>query len=265
MKSTNHLAPDRSTRYRSWSLPKRLLGVWSHPDDEAYLAAGLMDQTRRAGGHVTLVTVTDGELGFPADDPRPSSERRRVRRRELHAAMATIGVRDVRLLGLPDGGVSDLPEDDVIGPLAAVMADVRPDAIVTFGPDGITGHPDHVATCRLTTAAWLEHGDGDLWYAAKTATWLDEWRSLHDRFGMWMTEEPTGVAHDEIEFDLVLDPAQRRRKRRVLAAHASQTDAVAEFMGETDYQRWIGEETFRRPTELELDAIRFPLVAEASR
>jgi LmbE family N-acetylglucosaminyl deacetylase len=258
MKMTTLLAPDRTTRYRAWSPAKRLLGIWSHPDDEAYLAAGLMDETRRAGGRVTLLTVTDGELGFPADDARPPTERRRQRRRELHAAMATIGVHDIRLLGIADGGVSQASERDLIRSFRAVMADVRPDVIVTFGPDGITGHPDHVATSRLATAAWLEHGEGELWYAAKTVAWLDEWRWLHDRFGMWMTEEPTGVVYDDIEVDLVLRANQLRRKRAVLARHASQTAAVAEAMGEAEYRRWIGQETFRRPTETELAAVRLP-------
>lgn len=254
MQMTTHLAPDRSTRYRTWSPPRRLLGIWSHPDDEAYLAAGLMDRVRRSGGQVTLVTVTDGELGFAADDARTPAERRRQRRAELVAAMATIDVHDVRLLGYDDGAVPQLPAREVVRSLREVMADVRPDVLVTFGPDGITGHPDHVATSRLATAAWLEHGEGELWYGAKTRAWLDEWRWLHERFEMWMTEEPTGVDDRDAQLDLQLGASEVARKRRVLACHASQTAAVAEAMGEADYRRWIDRETFRRPTDPELTA-----------
>jgi LmbE family N-acetylglucosaminyl deacetylase len=218
-----------------------------------------MDRTRRDGGHVTLVTLTDGELGFPADDDRPPVERRRRRRTELHAAMAAIGVSDIRPLGLPDGGVPGATERDVSRSLRGILADARPDVIVTFGPDGITGHPDHVATSRLATAAWLEHGDGELWYAAKTVSWLDEWRWLHDRFDIWMTEEPTGVANEDVELDLLLEAGPLDRKRRVLAEHASQTVTVADAMGEEGYRRWISQETFRRPTEAELAAAARPL------
>ena len=252
MSTTIHLAPDRTTVYRAWAGPRRLLGIWSHPDDESYLAAGLMDRVRRSGGEVTLLTVSDGEQGFPDDDHRPIDLRRRQRCRELRSAMASIGVLDLRLLGLPDGAVSAAPRGDLVRALRAAMDDVRPDLVVTFGPDGITGHPDHVATSGAATAAWLDYGDGELLYAAKTVAWLDEWRSLHDRVGLWMAEEPDGVASDDVELDLVLEAAPLDRKRRTLAHHASQTTAVAEVMGEATYRRWIAQETFRRPTGAEL-------------
>ena len=53
------------------SAPKKILGIWAHPDDEAYLSAGLMARTIDAGGEVVVLTVTDGECGFSEDDNRP--------------------------------------------------------------------------------------------------------------------------------------------------------------------------------------------------
>jgi LmbE family N-acetylglucosaminyl deacetylase len=231
------------------SPPRRLLGLWAHPDDEAYLSAGLMDRVLRAGGQVTVLTLTDGEAGFPADDPRSVDERRALRRAELHAAMAAIGVDDVRFLGLDDGGMVQTQTTDVHDRLCAVVAEIRPDVTVTFGPDGITGHADHVVTSRLATRAWqaasrAEEGE-QLWYAAKTHAWLDEWRELHNRLGVWMTDEPTGVGEDEIATVVDLAPAELERKRAVLAAHASQSDSVAAALGEPTYRRWIRQEAFR--------------------
>lgn len=232
------------------SPPRRLLGLWAHPDDEAYLSAGLMDRVRRAGGQVTICTLTDGEAGFGADDPRTVAQRRELRRTELATAMATIGVDDVRFLGLPDGGLEATPWREVADLLQAVVTEVRPDVLVTFGPDGITGHPDHVVTSRLATQAWrsaVPEGErGELWYAAKTHDWLDEWRELHDRLGVWMTDEPTGVEAAEIATVVDLDPAELDRKRAVLAAHASQSGPVAAALGEVTYRRWICQEAFRR-------------------
>lgn len=246
------IAPDRSTVYRIPPRPRRLLGIWAHPDDESYLSAGLMDRTIRAGGHVTIVALTDGEAGFPADDPRSTRRRRRQRRAELTAAMAAIGVHDVRFLGLPDGGLAEQPEQRVQRSLRALIADICPDVVVTFGPDGITGHDDHVACSRLVTEAWLDRPSGELWYAAKTNGWLDEWRDLHDRFGVWMTEEPTGVDADDLELVIDLGGAALDRKRRVLGEHRSQTAAIAEAMGEEQYRRWIAQESFRWPTAAEV-------------
>lgn len=246
------VAPDGSTAYRPAPTPRRWLGVWAHPDDEAYLSAGAMDRILRSGGHVTVVALSDGEAGFSADDARSEARRRRQRRAELRAAMASIGVRDVRFLGLPDGRVAEAPSDVSIARLAEITREVRPDIVATFGPDGITGHPDHVACWELATRAWLDVGMGELWYAAKTVSWLDTWRSLHDRFGMWMTEEPTGVADADVELVVDLDGTDLERKRSVLAGHHSQTSVVAAAIGESTYRRWIAQEAFRRPHAVEL-------------
>jgi LmbE family N-acetylglucosaminyl deacetylase len=264
-------APDRCTVYRPAPSPRRWLGVWAHPDDESYLSAGAMDCIVRNGGHVTVVALSDGEAGFPADDPRPAAHRRRQRRAELRTAMAEIGVRDVRFLGLADGAVADALVDEradiVLAGLTEIIREVRPDIVATFGPDGVTGHPDHVACWQLATRAWSEAPQGELWYAAKTVSWLDTWRDLHDRFGMWMTEEPTGVDDGDVEAVLRLDGTDLDRKRRVLAGHHSQTTIVAEAIGEASYRRWIAEETFRRPLAVELQraaAVRVPAGAGAS-
>lgn len=232
--------------------PERLLGVWAHPDDEAYLSAGLMARTVAAGGQVTVVAMTDGEAGFPDDDPRPAEQRAEQRRRELRAAMGRIGVSDVRFLGIADGAVATAPADALVAEVGDIIRDVDPDAIVTFGPDGITGHSDHVANSDLVTRAWLDTRIGELWYAAKTDEWLAEWRELHDDFGVWMTEEPTGVRSDALEMVVQLDGVQLDTKRAVLAEHRSQTDGLAAAFGEGQYRRWIAEEVFRRPNDAEL-------------
>jgi LmbE family N-acetylglucosaminyl deacetylase len=232
--------------------PTRLLGVWAHPDDESYLSAGLMARTIADGGHVTVVAITDGEDGFPADDPRPPEQRAAQRRRELRSAMELIGVRDIRFLGVPDGGVADAAHDALVDRIADIMVDVDPDVIVTFGPDGITGHPDHVANSAIATEAWMNAGTGDLWYAAKTDEWLDEWRELHDEFGVWMTEEPTGVRDDEVEEIVDLVGGELDAKRAVLGAHRSQTEGLSQAFGEQRYRRWICQETFRRPDPSDL-------------
>lgn len=234
------------------SVPHRLLGIWAHPDDEAYLSAGLMSRVAAAGGHVTVVAITDGEAGFPAEDVRPPGERAAQRRRELQAAMAIIGVRDLRFFGVADGALADAPKDALVHRIAAVIQEVNPDVIVTFGPDGITGHSDHVANSRLVTSAWSDVQIGELWYAAKTEDWLNEWRDLHDDFGVWMTGEPTGVRAEDVETVIEVDGAELDTKRAVLAEHRSQTEGLAAAFGEDRYRSWIREEAFRQPSASEL-------------
>ncbi len=235
-------------------LPRRLLGVWAHPDDEAYLSADLMARTVEAGGSVTLITLTDGEGGFADDDRRPLPTKAAQRRAELTEAMAEIGVRDIRFLGVADGGVSDHRSSPLVDRIARTMRSVNPDVVATFGPDGITGHPDHVACSLLVTRAWCETRIGELWYATKSNEWLARWQDLHRRLGVIMTDDgqATDLGRDDVEFQLDIDGERLTAKRRVLAAHRCQTELVAGFMGEKTYLEWIAEECFRTPTEAEL-------------
>lgn len=239
--------------------PERLLGVWAHPDDEAYLSADLMAGTVEAGGSVTLVTVTDGEAGFGPDDHRSRGAKAAHRRAELADAMAAIGVRDIRYVGVPDGEVSDHRSGLLLDRITRLMRQVAPEVTVTFGPDGITGHPDHVACGRLVTRAWSETRIGELWYATKSDLWLRKWDELNRRLGV-IVSDPAGDdggaagsgAAGTVVRHVTIDGDRLTTKRRVLAAHRSQTEAIAAVMGEDAYLEWIAEECFRHPSDVEL-------------
>ena len=119
---------------------RTLLGVWAHPDDEAYLTAGLMLEHVARGDRVVLVTATLGERGTSDAVAWPPSRLAPHRHAELIASLAVLGVHDLRLLGFEDGGCDTVDGTDLV---IEQIEDVRPDVIVTFGPDGMTGHPDH--------------------------------------------------------------------------------------------------------------------------
>jgi LmbE family N-acetylglucosaminyl deacetylase len=133
---------------------RRLLGVFAHPDDEVFCAGGTMARAAEAGAEVMIVSATRGERGQIRD---PGAATRHtlgaVREGELRAAAAELGVRRVQVLGYPDG---TLPHHR--SSLGAAIADITrqfdPDTVITFGPDGGYGHPDHVAVSGLTTAAF---------------------------------------------------------------------------------------------------------------
>ena len=243
------------------ALPQRLLGVWAHPDDESYLSAGLMARVIAAGGQVTIVTATRGEKG--TDDPeRYDSERfGKHRERELRAALAVVGVTDVRILDLRDGEC-DLVADDIAGRIAAIADEVRPDTIVTFGPDGMTNHPDHQAISRWTTEAWRRHGAGELLYATVTHDWAARHRRMHDElgvFGDFADRQAPSVARARVALECALKDDEVDRKRAALAAHDSQTAGLADAMGEDAYRNWYRSEYFRSPTRSEIDACPLPV------
>jgi LmbE family N-acetylglucosaminyl deacetylase len=256
MTLTNHLDghevdDDPVGRLRSGA-PVRLLGVWAHPDDEAYLSAGLMARVAAAGGHVTCLTATHGEQGVPDDDPRPRDAVARMRAAELRAGLAAAGAHSLRLLGHPDGSCDAVPHEHGVAAVARAIAETRPDVIVTFGPDGITGHPDHLAVHRWATDAWRRTGRGALLYATMTEAFLDRHRTLHERVGVFGDHRPVGCPDGDLALAVRLDEDELDRKRRVLAAHASQTVGLALAMGEETYRRWFDEESFRRPSPAEV-------------
>jgi LmbE family N-acetylglucosaminyl deacetylase len=241
-------------------VPRRLLGVWAHPDDEAYLSAGLMGRVTDAGGHVTVVTATRGEKG--TDDPARFDQDHfgAFREGELRRSLATVGVDDVRFLGMRDGECDLYPDEAAVQAIVDVMVAVRPDAVVTFGPDGMTNHPDHRAISRWTTEAVRREG-GDLFYATKTRAYMDRFADLHASIGVFADFGGRGgpsVPQSCIDLECRLTDGEMDRKRRVLAGHASQTAALASMMGEETYREWARDELFRRPTAIELAQCPLP-------
>jgi LmbE family N-acetylglucosaminyl deacetylase len=237
-------------------LPRRLLGVWAHPDDEAYLSAGLMGRVCDAGHHVTVVTATRGEKGTTDPHDFDQDHFGEVRERELRASLAELGVTDVRLLGHRDGETDLVPDETAIESIVAIVRDVRPDVIVTFGPDGITGHIDHRLVSRWTTEAWRRtSGGADLRYATMSDEFVQVHAELNDRFGTFADvgpDGPTSFPEDAIASTVRLDEIELARKRRALARHASQTAEIARLMGERTFTDWWRTEWFRAPTAAEI-------------
>jgi LmbE family N-acetylglucosaminyl deacetylase len=235
--------------------PRRLLGIWPHPDDEAYLSAGLMGRTIDAGGHVTVLTLTRGTKGTsdPADYDQPHFGVRRER--ELRASLAVVGVHDVCVGDFRDGECDLVPDETAIALLTDTIVQVAPDTIVTFGPDGITGHTDHCVVSAWVTEAWRRTGGAELLYATMTDEHVAQRAELHERIGLFVdrgSAGPASVPADRIALAADLSEVELDRKRRALAHHASQTEPLAALMGEATYRSWWPTEYFRRPTPAEI-------------
>jgi LmbE family N-acetylglucosaminyl deacetylase len=236
--------------------PITMVGVWAHPDDEAYLSAGLMARVVEAGGRVVVVTATCGEKGTDDPDEWPPDRLASLRRREMRASLAAVGVDEHRFLGFADGAC-DLVVPSVGASLVAeVIDDVRPDIVVTFGPDGMTGHPDHIAVSAWATEAWSTVGSGALLYATKTATFAGRFASLHDELGIFPPGLPATVVPADAALDLQLSTTEFAAKRAALAGHRSQTQGLADLLGEETYGAWAVSETFRFPRPGEITSIR---------
>lgn len=244
------------------TLPRRLLGVWAHPDDECYLSATLMARIVSGGGTVRLVCATRGEWG--TGDPALAGTARfgRMRESELRASLAVLGVDDIHVLDLPDGGCERVDDATMAAVVGQHLDAFRPDAVVTFGPDGMTAHPDHLAVCRWSTMAVEARRrsghDVELLYAAVTDEFAERHRAMHDELGLFGDRpdgQPASVPSSSLALRVELDDDELRRKRAALRAHGSQTEPLAELIGEERYATWWRDECFRHPTSAERAAV----------
>ena len=223
-----------------------VLGIWAHPDDEAFLSAGLMAAARDAGQRVVCVTATLGEHG--TDDPGswPPTRMARVRERELHASLAALGVTEHHLLGLTDGTCAAAPHDLIVAHLARIIRAVEPDTIVTFGPDGMTGHEDHQTVSAWATDAHAVAAPGTrLLYATTTEEFVRDWEPDRDTFNVFLADGlPLRTSAAELAVQLRLDADAVDRKIVALKAQASQTAGLFAALGEERVRRWWSTETF---------------------
>lgn len=136
-------------------MAKRLLAVWAHPDDEAFGPVGTMRLAHDRGWQTAIITATRGEAG-QSDRVmlQPGETRGDMRERELRAACDVLGVDQVHVWRYPDGGLSAVPAAALTARIVVVMRHWQPAIVVTFGPDGITGHPDHLAISAATGHAF---------------------------------------------------------------------------------------------------------------
>lgn len=223
-----------------------LLGVWAHPDDEAYMSAGLMAVARSAGHRVAVATATKGEVG--TDDPQawPPERLALAREKETAASLAAVGVVEHRWLGHRDGTLHLVPAARGIAQVARLIEEIEPDTIVTFGPDGMTGHDDHRAVSDWTTTAWIDAGrPGRLWYATVTPEFHRTWGGVNDEIGLWFEgSTPPSDPVSDLAFAVHCDGELLERKFAALAAHRTQTSGLIELLGPERYRRWWSAESF---------------------
>ncbi|MDD7965650.1 PIG-L deacetylase family protein [Actinomycetospora lemnae] len=232
-----------------------IVGVWAHPDDEVYLSGGLMAAAAARGQRVVVVTATRGEHG--TDDPARWPPARLAARRghEIVASMAALhGDIEHRFLGDArgrchlDGALRGDPGAETVDELAAVLADVAPDTVVTFGPDGLTGHGDHRAVSAWTDRALRQLAGADgrgprLLHACVTAAWVE-------RFGEFVEPMDDGddafrpVPTDRLAVDLELSGELLDRKVAALRAQATQTAGLEAAVGSARYETSVAGEYF---------------------
>jgi LmbE family N-acetylglucosaminyl deacetylase len=133
----------------------RLLAVFAHPDDETFRPGGTLALLARQSVRVEVLTFTHGEAGSCGDPALCAPEElSAVRERELRCACAALGVQPSRLLDYADGHLQEADSETMIAHILSVVNEVKPQILLSFGPDGLSGHPDHIAVGQWTADAF---------------------------------------------------------------------------------------------------------------
>ena len=231
--------------------PGTLVAVFAHPDDETIVAPALA-RAARDGAKVYLVIATDGRrgvsrhAGIPAGDSLAA-----VRAGEARCSADALGAQPPVLLGFEDAGLSVLspwpgePLDRMARRVEATLRELRPDVVLTWGPEGGYGHQDHRLVGDVVTQVFQAGAAGAarLYYVGFTT----------DRISgapRWYGSRVYPTAADLLTTRIAFDERDREAARRAIACHrsqATQSDMNESFgalshlwNGEVAFQQWRG-------------------------
>lgn len=228
----------------------RVVAVHAHPDDEAIWTGGLLAEAASRGAEVTVVTCTLGEQGEVIGEPYQglvadvSDQLGGFRIRELEQSLSILGVggeylghvgkyRDSGMIGDP---ANSHPRafissgEDSVTDVLEVLERIKPQVVITYGPDGGYGHPDHVRAHNIVHEAHrllTERGHNYI----QRILWAVTGRESLERGLAAISEPPTGwreplsgeiACVDHVDLTITLGESSFARKRDAMKAHATQ-------------------------------------------
>ena len=237
---------------------RTILAVFAHPDDESLACGGTLARAADEGARVVLLCATRGERGSTSDPALvPDGDLGGVRARELAEAAAILGISEVTVLDHPDGDVRWANVPILHEEIVMMIRRWQPDAIVTFGEDGLYWHLDHIGIHERTYTAVKSFGDAapPLYYVTMPKGVMREIVDAARR----ARGAPPDSSFWGIEPDAFGDAAQPpgfvvdvrawvTRKLAALRCHRTQMgrDNPMAWIDEETARRWLGAEYFRK-------------------
>jgi LmbE family N-acetylglucosaminyl deacetylase len=223
-----------------------IMGVWAHPDDETFTAAGIMATAVQNGQKVICVTATRGEGGLQDESRWPAAKLADIREQELKDALQVLGVSELQFLPYKDGMCH--PEDSqAIASIKELINTYKPDTILTFGKDGLTGHPDHIAVCEWANrAVSLADVAPKVYYATVTE---DQYSSGMNTIDaklnyFYNLDKPNLATPDNCQIYFKLSPDAAAKKYQALCAMPSQYTSLIEQFSKHEICQAFGIEAF---------------------
>ena len=248
----------------------KLLCVLAHPDDESLALGGTIARYSHLGVETSLIVATRGERGWRGHPSQHPGEKAlgQIREREVRQASKALGITHLTFLDYIDGDLDQADEDEAIAKIVRIMRRLRPDVVLTFGPDGLYGHPDHIAISQFTTSAVVcaadaryaparglePHRVSKLYYRAATREWLEHYMPVFGEFLMHIDgQERRGQPWTEWAITTRLDTrAYWPDVWRAVRCHQTQIPAeqMLQHLSEADHLRLWGTQEYYRAYSL---------------
>lgn len=225
-----------------------ILGVWAHPDDESFCAGGLIAQAAKNGQKVICLTATKGEAGVQ-DTKWASANLANVRDQELQKALDILGVNEQKWLGYQDGHCRDCDQAEAVQKISDAIIKYRPDTIITFGSDGMTGHEDHASVSRWASlAAEKAAKEPAIYHVANTKSHYEKYlKQMDEQLNIFFNlDQPKLIEPKDCAILFELSPELQRIKVDALAAQISQTEKMMQSFERDFLEKAFGLEAFIR-------------------
>jgi LmbE family N-acetylglucosaminyl deacetylase len=239
------------------------MAVVAHPGDEAFGFGGAIASAAASGAYVVVVCATRGVFDARLLDkaPAPGGRNRSVskptvwrnldtvREDEIRRSVAMLGVRVLRMLDYAETTLDDVDFDELVGRIVEPIRMHRPEVILSFGPDGATGDPDHVVLHRAVRAAFDSAGE-PLAYEDDLEEDQVAWRAakLYELVAPGAGIDVPGLPGGEHDGALTLELGDMAPlKLAAINRHVTQTGSDGAFRDWTDADRdaYLARETYR--------------------
>jgi LmbE family N-acetylglucosaminyl deacetylase len=210
----------------------------AQPDDETFRPGGTLALLAQRGVRVQVLTATRGQAGSCGAPPLCLPEELpAMRERELRCACAALGIQPPILLDYQDGLLAEADHGKIVSEIQAVVREVRPQMMLTYGPDGVSGHPDHIAIGRFAAEAFRRAGDLVALYRMAVP------RSLAEKLGMTQIH---AVPDETITLSVDVSSVWEA-KMTAIRCHRTQLGESPILAAPQERQRlFLGQEHFQR-------------------
>jgi LmbE family N-acetylglucosaminyl deacetylase len=229
-----------------------IFGVWAHPDDETYMAGGVMAAAQMNGQTVYCLTATRGELGIQDESRWPAARLAKIRTNELTQSSRIIGFKNI-WMDIADGHCQDSSRIGSKFVLQSIKA-VKPDTILSFGPEGLTGHPDHqavaewamIASSKLNIKLYQVVMPTKCYkaYKSKRDHLLKRGYEIQEIF--YKIDRPPTAQRNQCDVYLKLSNKLWQKKYKALMAMSSQTGILSQQLGQETFRRIFDTEAFKQ-------------------